>query len=87
MVSRLTEQGWTYPAPFPVSAGRLALEPHVTCDNKRIYWNWDHPAGTDSIYVARHTADGWSAAQYAGQGMFVSPSRDGSVYVTHMGSH
>lgn len=88
MVSRLTEQGWTYPAPFLVSAGHRALEPHVTCENKRIYWNWDHPAhaGTPSIYVAERTADGWSAARYAGQGMFVSSSRDGSVYVTHMGS-
>jgi len=86
MVSRLTEQGWTYPAPFPVSAGHPALEPHVACDNKRIFWNWDYPAGTPSIYVARRTADGWSAANYAGQGMFVSSSRDGSVYVTHLGS-
>ena len=88
MVSRLVEGGWTYPAPFPASAGHRALEPHVTCDNKRIFWNWEDPAhaGMGSIYVSQRTAYGWSAARYAGQGMFLSSSRDGSVYVTHLGS-
>jgi hypothetical protein len=86
MASRLTEQGWTYPAPFSISAGHRALEPHVTLDNKRIYWNWDCPAHIGGIYVAERIADGWSAARYAGPGMFVSSSRDGNVYVTHLGT-
>jgi len=88
MVSRLTHEGWTYPEPFPFSPGHKAFEPHVTLDNKRIFWNWDQPArpGEPNIHVAERTADGWSAAKYAGQGMFVSSSRDGNVYVTHLGA-
>jgi Tol biopolymer transport system component len=89
MVSRLTERGWTYPEPVQFSAGYRASEPHVTYDNKRIYWNWDHPAPTGepkfaSIYVSERTGDGWSAAEYAGHGMFVSSDREGRVYVTHL---
>jgi hypothetical protein len=33
--------------------------------------------------VAR-TATGWSTPQYAGQGMFLSSSRDGQLYITDM---
>jgi len=87
MVSRLTDEGWTAPSPFAVSAGHRAFEPHVTRDNKRIYWNWDHPDHPGlSVYFAERTAHGWSAPQFAGEGMFVSSSRDGSLYVTHMGA-
>lgn len=87
MVSRLTGQGWTAPEPFAVSSGRRAFEPHVTRDNKRIYWNWDHPDHPGlSVYFAERTADGWSAPQFAGEGMFVSSSSDGGVYVTHLGA-
>lgn len=87
MVSLWTDQGWSVPAPFSVSAAFRAFEPHVTLDNKRIYWN-----GTDSarpglqIFYAERTAQGWSAPRPAGEGMFVSSSRDGRVYVTHMGA-
>ena len=42
--------------------------------------------GRPASMSPERTADGWSAARYAGQGMFVSSSRDGSVYVTHMGT-
>jgi hypothetical protein len=63
----------------------------VTFDNKRIYWGWNHPAPPDKtnvpdygIYFSVRTANGWSAAEYVGQGMFVSSSRDGTMYVTHL---
>jgi hypothetical protein len=87
MVSRLTDRGWTVPEPFPVSAGYPAFEPHVTLDNKRIFWNWHHPdhPGGPGIYVAERTESGWSAPEFAGEGMFISSSRDGIVYVTHLG--
>lgn len=86
MVSRLTEGGWTAPEPFAPAAGYRAFEPHVTLDNKRIFWNWNHPdhAGGLAIYVSERAADGWSAPVFAGEGMFTSSSRDGSIYVTHL---
>jgi len=87
MVSRLTDQGWTHPEPLALTAEHKAFEPHVTLDNKRIYWNWQRPGCADglAIWFAERTADGWSTPACAGGGMFTSSSRDGSLYVTHMG--
>jgi len=87
MVSRLTDRGWTAPEPFALTAGSRAFEPHVTLDNKRIYWNWERPGCADgpAIWFAERTADGWSTPACAGGGMFTSSSRDGSLYVTHLG--
>ena len=88
MVCQLTEKGWTPPAPAAFSAGYHAFEPHVTHDNKRVYWNWNHPdhAGGPAIFVSVRTADGWTEPTYVGLGMFVSSDRDGRVYVTHFGA-
>jgi hypothetical protein len=92
VVSRLTEQGWTDPAPVQFSAGYRAFEPHLTHDNQRIYWNWARPAPDGEserggIYVSERTADGWSAAKYVGQGMFVSSDREGRIFVTHLDAY
>ncbi len=38
MVSRLEPEGWTFPEPVKFSEGFTALEPHVTLDNRRIFW-------------------------------------------------
>jgi hypothetical protein len=87
MVSRLTDQGWTVPEAFALTAAYRAVEPHVTLDNKRLYWNWHHPShpGGLAIYVAERAAAGWSAPAFAGEGMFTSSSRDGDLFVTHLG--
>lgn len=86
MVSRWDEDGWTAPTPAAFSAGHAAHEPHVTFDNRRIYWGWrgkPTPDGTSyGIYVSERTPEGWSAAEYAGQGMYVTSSRSGRMYVT-----
>jgi hypothetical protein len=91
MVSRLVAGGWTFPEPAPFSAGFSAHEPHVSRDNKRIYWGWFRPvpAGEPNlqkmdygIWASDRTVTGWSDAVFVGQGMFVSTANDGSVYVT-----
>ncbi len=38
------------------------------------------------IYSAERIPDGWSEPKYAGQGVFVSSSRDGQLYLTDMSS-
>ena len=35
----------------------------------------------------RRTADGWSEPEYAGQGMFMSSTRAGDIYVSDMSDH
>jgi len=93
MASRLEQGGWTAPAPAGFSTGYAALEPHVTADGSRVYWAWARPAPeTESgspanfhIYAAERTARGWSEAKYVGEGMFVSSSSNGDVFVTELG--
>jgi hypothetical protein len=94
LFSRLANGEWTTPAPLPLTAGYDAGEPHITLDNKRLYFMWGrpvpegHPADSSDFgyYVAESTASGWSEPRYAGQGMFMSSSRDGQLYTTDMSS-
>ena len=80
---------WTEPAPVLFSAAYKANEPHITSDNKTLYFGWDHPlpAGEKnsmgvSIWAADRTAQGWSDPRYIGAGMFVSSDQNGEIYVT-----
>jgi len=88
LVSRLEPGGWTFPEPVTFSAGFTAHEPHVTHDNKRIYWGWSRPpAGSSTgpasgIYVSERTPTGWSEARYVGQGMNVNSTRDGRLFMS-----
>jgi ankyrin repeat protein/Tol biopolymer transport system component len=91
MVCREEAGGWTAPAPAAFSAGFSAHEPHLTLDNKRIYWGWFRPIPPGEpnlqhmdygIWASDRAPDGWSAPKFVGQGMFVSSSMDGQIYVT-----
>ena len=91
MVSRLGPGGWTFPEPATFSAGFGANEPHVTYDNRRIYWGWDRPAPASEpvaepygIYMSERTPSGWSEAKYVGPGMYVSSTRDGRLFLTDL---
>jgi hypothetical protein len=88
--THLTGGAWTLPSPVSFSSGYGAHEPHLTYDNGTIYFGWFRPvppgepsSGWDyGIWATDRTATGWAPARYVGQGMFVSSSRDGQVYVT-----
>ncbi len=91
MASRLVAGGWTFPEPARFSAGFSAHEPHISRDNKRIYWGWFRPipAGEPNvqkmnygIWASERTAAVWSQPTFVGQGMFVSSTNDGQIYVT-----
>jgi hypothetical protein len=91
MVSRLETGGWTFPEPAPFSAGFSAHEPHISLDNKRIYWGWFRPipAGEPNlqkmdygIWASERRPGGWSAPSFVGQGMFVTSTENGEIYVT-----
>jgi hypothetical protein len=90
--SKFSEREWTAPAPVTFADGYPSLEPHITFDNKTLYFAWERPipAGDKGmqnipgIWATTRTADGWSAPKYAGQGMWVSSSRDGRIYITDL---
>jgi hypothetical protein len=87
--TRMIDGKWTTPEELTAIAEYWASEPQLTLDNNRLYFMWKHPAppgpeGLPSYYFIERTADGWSEPEYAGQGMFLSSSRDGLLYTTDM---
>ncbi len=81
---------WTTPAPASFASEYDSFEPHITLDNKTLYFAWFHPlpAGEKSaegfgIWAVDRTPEGWSEARYVGEGMFVSSDQDGQIYVTN----
>ena len=85
---------WTGPEEVKFAQAFPSSQPHMTLDNKRLYFGWHRPVpageksymGDIGIWVVRRIENGWSEPMYAGQGMFVSSSRDGQIYTTDMSS-
>jgi len=82
---------WSAPEPLAFTSEYNAYEPYVTFDNKRLYFMWRHPLPPGepelpAYFFVERTQDGWSEPEYAGQGMFLSSSRDGQMYTTDMSS-
>lgn len=91
LFTRIVDGVWTTPEQLALTVGYTAGEPHLTLDNKRLYFMWQRPVpegkpGWPVYYVVDRTAGGWSEPHYAGQGMFLSSSRDGQIYTTDMSS-
>ncbi len=91
LCSKVVDGKWTTPEQLAVVAAYQAGEPHITFDNKMLYFIWQHPVppgqtGIPQYYFVERTQKGWSEPEYAGQGMFLSSSRDGQLYTTDMSS-
>jgi ankyrin repeat protein len=94
--TKLIGNNWTQPAEVNFTKGYNAGAPHVTLDNKFLYFGWWRPnpeGDTDFIpgrvgriwYVER-TPIGWSEPRYAGQGMFTSSDKKSYLYTTDLNS-
>jgi len=91
LFSETIDGGWSTPEALPFTDGYGAFEPHLTLDNERLYFMWLHPLppgepDLPGYFFVERTQDGWSEPEYAGQGMFLSSSRDGQLYTTDMSS-
>ena len=91
LCSKLVNGKWTAPQQLDAVAAYEAGEPHITFDNKRLYFIWwpivtQEHTGIPQYYFVERTQNGWSEPQHAGQGMFLSSSRDGEIYTTDMSS-
>ena len=90
LFSQVVDGEWSTPEQLAVTAEYIAFEPYVTLDNQRLYFAWGYPVDPGQpefpYFFVERTPDGWSEPEYAGQGMFLSSSRDGQLYTTDMSS-
>jgi hypothetical protein len=89
LFSTIADGKWTTPEQLAFTEEYQAGEPHLTFDNKKLYFMWRHPvpAGQPEFpvyFFVERTPNGWSEPKYAGQGMFLSSGRDGQLYTTDM---
>ncbi len=93
MVTRLGPGGWTFPEQVAATAGYSARGPHVSLDNKRLYWEWLRavPSGEadplnlgTGIWASERTREGWSAPSYVGQAMAVTTSTSGDLFASDL---
>ena len=94
LVTKSIDGRWTAPEPCSFSDGYSASEPHLAFDDQRLYFMWKRTVQSGEpgymedakYYFVERTSDGWSDPVYAGQGMFMTSSRDGQLYTTDMSS-
>lgn len=91
LFSKIIDGIWTEPEEVSFSMGYAAFEPYIGFDNQRLYFAWANsvPSGVSGLpayFFVERKPDGWSEPVFAGQGMFVTSSRDGQFYTTDMSS-
>jgi Tol biopolymer transport system component len=91
LFSKIIDGVWAEPKEPDFSSGYGAFEPYIGFDNERLYFAWTKPvpsgsSGLPGYFFVERTQDGWSEPTFAGQGMFISSSRDGQFYITDMSS-
>lgn len=87
MVSYWKEDGWTAPDTAEFSLAGWNNEPHITPDGSSLYFGTTRvKPGADNpsygIWVMDREGDGWSYPRFAIDGMYVSSSNRGSIYLT-----
>lgn len=76
---------WSEPAIVSFSASIITNEPHITADNKTLYFGQEIGNG-GGIWAVDRTTEGWSEPRFVGEGMFVSSDQNGKIYVTDFSS-
>lgn len=79
LVSRLENNAWTKPSQVDFTSGNFASEPCLTADNKIMYFGFG-----EGISFVERTSDGWTEPRFAGEGMHVSSTKDGQIYITDL---
>jgi hypothetical protein len=89
LFSKIVDGKWTTPEQLAFTEEFGASEPLLTFDNTKLFFMWKHPVppgqpGFPAYFFVERMPEGWSEPKYAGQGMFLSSSRDGQLYTTDM---
>lgn len=89
MVCLWEKEGWTAPEPASFNGDFRNHEPHITADNKRLYFgsmrpNPERPEMKNpyGIWKVERTENGWGEPSYVGYGMYVTTAKDGTIYIT-----
>ncbi len=87
MVSKWGESGWTAPDTAEFSKSGWNNEPHITPDGQRLYFGTTRiKPGEDrpsyGIWAMNRLDSGWGQPEFATDGMYVSATHDGSIYLT-----
>ncbi|MFC2119239.1 hypothetical protein ACFLTI_08690 [Bacteroidota bacterium] len=87
MVSKLEENGWTAPDTVEFSKTGWNNEPHITPDGKKLYFGTTRvKPGEENpsygIWVTNRIGQKWGLPGFATDGMYVSATYDGSIYLT-----
>lgn len=88
MVSKWLKTGWSKPEPVTFTEGYPSHEPHITADNKRLFFGSMRPRpgfpdeeNPYGIWMAERTEEGWNKPRYVGYGMYVTTTSDGEIYL------
>ena len=89
MICRWEKEGWTAPEPASFNGDFRNHEPHITADNQTLYFGsmrpnperpeMENPYG---IWKVERTEKGWGEPSYVGYGMYVTTTKDGTIYIT-----
>ncbi len=89
MVCRWEKEGWTAPESAPFNGYFRNHEPHITADNQMLYFGsmrpnperpeMENPYG---IWKVERTENGWGKPSYVGYGMYVTTTKEGTIYIT-----
>jgi len=87
MISKWRESGWTAPDTADFSRAGWNNEPHYTPDGQKLYFGTTRvKPGADQpsygIWVMDRMGESWSTPEFATDGMYVSATNDGSIYLT-----
>ena len=88
MVCKLLNEGWTAPEPASFNTQYIDNEPHITPDGKRMFFNSNRPfpgsigeRRPTQIWFMERLGDGWGEPEHLCEGMFVTSSLNGNIYL------
>lgn len=87
-ISRWQKKGWTEPEPMKFGGNYFDKEPHITADNKILYFGSKRPqpgnenSNAKGIWMVKREGKEWGEPHFVGPGNYVSTALSGNIYIT-----
>jgi hypothetical protein len=86
MMSRWINGRWTTPEKLNIPGAESCMEPHITSQGDTIYFGAEIKTAADvvesGIWQMKRTGSEWKDLSHVTDGMYVSTSQNGSIYLT-----